>query len=95
MNNEDKLLLLLKSKNSYICGIQSGKKQNVEIQSFMNEGNAQFCMGNDIGFRAATQIGFDVKDINVIGNDIVFGLSKNKISATTVKSKICKTFNGN
>eukprot|EP01084_Bolivina_argentea_P065741 119840_1 len=94
-NNKDKLLLLLKSKNVYIGGIESGKKQNVEIQSFMTEGYGQFCMGNDIRFSETKQIGFDAKDINVIGNDIVFGLSKNKISATTVKSKICKTFNGN
>eukprot|EP01084_Bolivina_argentea_P057466 104998_1 len=95
MNNKDKLLLLLKSKNAYICGIQSGKKQKVEIRSFMNEGYGQYCMGNDIGFSAGKQIGFDAKDINVIGNDIVFGLSNTEISAVGLKTKACKIFTGN
>eukprot|EP01084_Bolivina_argentea_P144426 253392_1 len=94
-SNNDTILLLLESENAYIGGIQSGKKQKVEIVSFMNEDHWKYCMGNDIGFSAAKQIEFNAKDINVIGNNIVFGVSNKKISALSMKSKICKTFTGN
>eukprot|EP01084_Bolivina_argentea_P215888 366623_1 len=94
MNNKDKLLFLLQSKSAYIGDVQSGKKQKLELGLFMAELANKYCMGNDIGFTACKQIGFDVKDINLIGNDIVFGLSNTEISAVHVKTKACKIFTG-
>eukprot|EP01084_Bolivina_argentea_P051136 94052_1 len=96
-NNKDRLLFLLNSRNAYIYNIQLRHKQRVEISSFMNEqlDHCIFCMGNDITFSEAKKIGFDGKDIDLIRNDIVFGLSMTKITAVNLNTKICKTFSGN
>eukprot|EP01084_Bolivina_argentea_P291847 501646_1 len=97
LHDDHKLLLLLSSNNAYITGIESGKKQRIKIGCFMSESHDRYCMGNNIGFNAAKQIGFDTKDVNIISNNIVFGLSEdqNIISALNLHSKTYKSFNGN
>eukprot|EP01084_Bolivina_argentea_P296168 510036_1 len=79
-----KILFLLKSKSCYVSTLQSKQKKTINIASFMNEEHDRFCIAKNIGFNKTKQIGFDTKDIGIIKNDIVFGVSNNKISAACI-----------
>ena len=84
----------MKSKQAYFGSLSSNYKHTIDIESFMNQQHSRYCFGKDIGFAEAEKIGFDTSTLSVIGNDIVFGLSRKKISAVDIKTKICKSYTG-
>eukprot|EP01084_Bolivina_argentea_P170456 295380_1 len=92
---KSKILLLLKSKNGYLCDVKTKTKDKQEdISSFTKWAHDRYCIGKDIGFNNSRQIGFSAKDIDVFGNNIVFGTSQKRVSAVCLDTNKCLSFEG-
>ena len=64
----------MKSKRAHIGCMRSKEKTDVGIAGFLKTKSEVFCMAKQVGFGNTRKIGFDAKDIDIFGNDIVFGI---------------------
>merc|ERR1712228_982171 len=93
-NSDNGLLLLTKSKNAYLCDIKTKNKRKKAVDPFLNDLHTQYCIHTDIGFNDARNIGYDVNDVHIINNKILFGVSDNKINTLCLNTGAFMDFMG-
>ena len=97
-SKSSEVLLLLKSKTAHICNIESNEKHEIKTNgSFLNTDFEYFCVAKNVEFRGMKAIGFEARDICLVENDILFGISRSKIgtlSNITKNKRKFKIFNG-
>lgn len=89
-NENREILTLLKQDKAFICNIATKEKKQISIPFPATCYSIDF----DVGFTDAKKIGFGPKDIHIIENKIVFGISQEKISAYCLNTNKSVSLNG-
>ena len=70
-------------------------KTKVKHAVNMKNKHSRYCLAKNVGFAGASSIGFGAEDVDLFGNDILFGFSRDKISALSLTTNRCLEFTGN